>query len=165
MKKSKILDQHDIRHKITRMACQIAEENYQESGIVFLGIAPAGYVLANLLCHEVKQILSCKTTVLKIELDKKKPAENPVLLDASFQPGSSVVILVDDVANTGKTMYYALKPLLNHTIKKLQIAVLVDRQHKQFPIAPDYVGLSLSTTLREHISVELENDSQAVYLT
>jgi pyrimidine operon attenuation protein/uracil phosphoribosyltransferase len=79
---------------------------------------------------------------------------------------NKTILLVDDVANTGKTMYYALKPIMEFSPKKVQIAVLVDRQHKLFPVSSDFVGLSLSTTMQEHISVVFDkvNGESAVYL-
>jgi len=165
MKQQQILNKCDVDQKITRMACQIAEENYKESTLIFLGIAPSGYTLAEKLCAEVKKILACNTHLHKITIDKKNPLRTAVSLDPSFTPEKYTVILVDDVANTGKTIFYALQPLLNFNIYKLQVAVLVDRQHKLFPVSPDFVGLSLSTTLREHIIVNLEATKEAVYLT
>jgi pyrimidine operon attenuation protein/uracil phosphoribosyltransferase len=165
MKQQQILKKSDVDQKIIRMACQISEENYNESMLIFLGIAPSGYTLAEKLCDEVKNILKCSTSLHKITLDKKNPLRSTVSLDPSFNPEKHTVILVDDVANTGKTIFYALQPLMNYNIKKLQVAVLVDRQHKLFPVSPDFVGLSLSTTLREHIIVNLEAEKEAVYLT
>jgi pyrimidine operon attenuation protein/uracil phosphoribosyltransferase len=67
--------------------------------------------------------------------------------------------LIDDVANSGKTLSFALKPFLEYQPKKIQTLVLVERSHKAFPVQPDYVGLSVATTIQEHIYVEVEGET------
>ena len=89
-------------------------------------------------------------------LDKNKPKD--VVLSKTFDFNKKVVILVDDVANSGKTLLYALKPFLDYHPKKIQVLVLVERSHKSFPVRPDYIGLSIATTLQEHIFVEVDGD-------
>jgi pyrimidine operon attenuation protein/uracil phosphoribosyltransferase len=69
-----------------------------------------------------------------------------------------VIIVVDDVANSGKTMLYALQPFLRNQPKKIQTLALVDRTHKTFPVHTDYVGFALATTLQEHIFVEVSGE-------
>jgi pyrimidine operon attenuation protein/uracil phosphoribosyltransferase len=113
--------------------------------------------LAGLLLKELKEIAPFEVILAKLELDKKRPLREDIKLDV---PDSMLdkqpIILVDDVLNTGKTMAYSLKPFLNRNLKKLEIAVLVNRSHKKFPISANYQGLELSTTLSEHILVVLE---------
>ena len=102
---------------------------------------------------------------MRIKLDKQSPLQTEVTLSPTLPLDNRVIILADDVLNTGKTLAYSLKPFLSIPIKKLQVAVLVDRSHHRFPISADFVGYSLSTTINEHIHVELEDEASfGVYL-
>lgn len=154
--KSAILDATTIRKKLKRMALQIAEQNIDEQGLIIAGINGNGEVVARNLQAELQQLLEQSIAVVTVRLNKKDP------LEVQFEPMPSidgqVVILVDDVSNTGKTMLYALKPLLNAHPKKIQTLVLVERSHKLFPVQTDYVGLSITTTLQEHIAVEVQGE-------
>lgn len=149
------------------MAFQIYEENFQEDTIVFGGIDGSGYRLAQLLLDEFTQISPISGVLCKITVDKLHPVQSEVILDiSSEQIGNKAIILIDDVLNTGRTLAYSLRPFLKLPIKKLQTAVLVDRNHKSFPISADYVGYALSTTLQAHITVLLEADTEfGVYLS
>ena len=157
MKKTLILDQADIAQKTRRMAYQIVEDNYDEKEIIIIGIQTGGYEYAKLLKKEIEAISEISTKFLSLTMDKADPLSHPITIDNDkLSLDKKVILLVDDVANTGKTMYYALKPIMAYAPKKVQVAVLVDRQHKLFPISTDFVGLSLSTTMQEHIRVELD---------
>ncbi len=167
MKKVLILNNEDIRQKTTRIAYQIVEDNYDENELVIIGIKPNGYSYAQQLKKEIETIDGTKITLIELDLHKTMPLENEIKLDIGKKTlNGKVVIIVDDVANTGKTLYYALKPVMEYSPKKVQAVVLVDRQHKLFPVSPDFVGLSLSTTLQEHIVVEFDTRGEgAAYLT
>jgi pyrimidine operon attenuation protein/uracil phosphoribosyltransferase len=91
----------------------------------------------------------------EINIDKKNPLQSAIEIKIDTDLKNKTIILVDDVANSGKTIFYALKPLMDLSLNKIQLAVLVDRQHKSFPITADYVGLSISTTLQNMIYVEI----------
>ena len=157
MKKTLILDQADIAQKTRRMAYQIVEDNYDEKEIIIIGIQTGGYEYAKLLKKEIEAISEISTKFLSLTMDKADPLSHPITVDNDkLSLDKKVILLVDDVANTGKTMYYDLKPIMAYAPKKVQVAVLVDRQHKLFPISTDFVGLSLSTTMQEHIRVELD---------
>jgi pyrimidine operon attenuation protein / uracil phosphoribosyltransferase len=153
--KQLILNSQAIEQKIKRMATQIAEANFAENEIVLLGILDSGYYLAQLLTNEL-QAFNKKIHLGSIGINKPQPLSSPIELniDKKLLDGKCIVI-VDDVANSGKTVFYALQPLLSFSPAKVQVAVLVDRQHKQFPISADFVGHSLSTTLQEMIYVEI----------
>ncbi len=160
-----VLDRIVIRKKIERMAFQILEDNYGEKEIILAGINTKGLLLARQLASLIRKIRPVSVSVLPISVH----AANPILEEVSGKIdedlNGKVVIIVDDVANTGRTLLYATKPFLDFLPCRLQTAVLVDRQHKTFPICPDYIGLSLSTTLQENIAVEVEGRSViAVYL-
>lgn len=167
MKKTQILDTEEIKQKTRRIAYQIVEENYDEKELVIIGIKPNGYRYAAQLKKEIEQIDGMQVSLISLNLNKDKPLEDKIELEASKKGlDNKTVILVDDVANTGKTMYYALKPIMDFSPRKVQAAVLVDRQHKLFPITPDFVGLSLSTTLQEHIQVAFdEKGNGTAFLT
>lgn len=94
------------------------------------------------------------TELIDLSLDKKMPKE--IRMQPEIELNNKVVILVDDVSNSGKTLTYALKPFLQSHPKKIQTLVLVERRHTAFPVQPDYVGLSVATTLQDHIYVEVE---------
>ncbi|MDX2002783.1 MAG: phosphoribosyltransferase family protein [Chitinophagales bacterium] len=161
-KKTAILDATAIGQKVHRIAYQILEENDQEKEISLIGIKDNGFVFAQRLAQFINNISKVKVNLYFIALDKTNPDKGSVNFD--FEPQSlagKAVIIVDDVANTGKTLAYAIKPLLDFPPKKIQIAVLVDRKHKLFPISTDFVGLSLSTTMQEHIRVELGKEDMA----
>lgn len=145
----------------------MVEDNYEAGELIIIGIKPNGYEYAQQLKHEIERIENMKVTLLELELDKISPLENEIILNLGKKSlNEKTVIIVDDVANTGKTLYYALKPVMQFSPKKVQAAVLVDRQHKLFPVSPDFVGLSLSTTLQEHILVEFDGKGNGTaYLT
>jgi pyrimidine operon attenuation protein / uracil phosphoribosyltransferase len=153
--KNMILSPALAKRKIRRMAFEIAEDNAEESGLIILGINGNGEVVAECLAAELRKITSLDITTGKISINKKLPLD--ASLELSTNPDKSVIILVDDVSNTGRTLLYALKPLLSLQPKKIRTVVLVERSHKLFGIQPDHVGLSVSTTLQAHISVETEN--------
>ncbi|MCS6934794.1 MAG: phosphoribosyltransferase family protein [Chitinophagales bacterium] len=155
-KKTPILHADDIQQKIIRMAYQILEDNYTEKELVIVGIRDNGLVLAHHLQRAITDIQTMHITMLSLVIDKINPLQRTISLSEEYDLSGKVVLLTDDVANTGKTMFYALQPILRYTPKKVQAVVLVDRQHKLFPVTPDYVGLSLSTTLQEHIEVKFD---------
>ena len=136
------------------MALQVAEQNYDEPQLVLIGIKENGLVIARKISGYLQEVYNGGIIVVELSLNKKKPAD--VTLNPDFDVNGKAVLLIDDVANSGSTMLYALKPLLETYPKKIQTLALVERTHKSFPIDVDYVGLSISTTLDEHINVEVE---------
>jgi pyrimidine operon attenuation protein/uracil phosphoribosyltransferase len=152
--KTQILDKESVTRKIARMALEVAEQNIGEQTLVIAGIAGNGEVVAQCLAEELKKMATITIHLITISLNKKEPDE--VSISSNISLNDKAVLMVDDVANTGRTMFYALKPFLSARPKRLQTAVLVERSHKQFPIQTDYTGLSIATTLQEHIAVETE---------
>lgn len=162
-----ILNKEQIQQKINRIAYQILEDNLDEQEIVLAGIWDRGYKLALRLEHVLSKISELKVTMLRIDLDRmnsKLVADTD--LDES-QWKNKVIILVDDVLNSGKTLAYGLGVFLNTPHKKIRTVVLVDRSHKIFPIATDFVGLQLATILKEHVDVvmDVEGEEDRVYLS
>lgn len=151
-----ILDQERIQRKLRRMAFQIWEHNSLETSVALLGIAGSGMVVARKLSSLLMEISPLDVSIFPLIIQKKNPIEQP-LLDAGSLNGQSL-ILVDDVVNTGRTLLYAMRPLLQCTPKRILTAVLVDRKHKSFPIASDIIGHSVATTIQDHIEVITEGD-------
>ncbi len=166
MKQNLILDHAAIMQKTKRIAYQIVEHNFDEKEMVMIGIQPTGFVFAEVLKREIEAISKISINLFSIDLDKLNPSDAKIGLDLKgLSLDKKNILFVDDVANTGKTMFYALAPILKFSPKKVQVAVLIDRLHKQFPVASDFVGLSLSTTLKEQILVKLEKAKFSAYLT
>lgn len=152
----KLLTNTQIAQKINRLAIEILEHNYTEKSIVLAGINNNGLGFAKLIKRAINKISEVEITLANIELNPAKPTKDDVSIDLSdAELKNKVVIIVDDVANTGRTIFYAFKPFLDILTKKVEVAVLVDRKHKSFPIKVDYVGLSLATTLQDNIKVNL----------
>ena len=164
--KTLILNANQIQQKIDRIAYQIYENNFEEKEIIIAGIASRGYILAERLAERLKEIAKIKMTLVKITVNKENPLEDEVKL--SIKPkefAGKVVLLVDDVLNSGKTLIYGLAPFLNVRVKRITTVVMVDRNHNRYPIKADFVGLSLATTLKEHIEVDLsKKGKEAIYL-
>jgi len=167
IKRSIILSADDIKKKIERIGYEIAEDNYDEQEIILVGIRQKGFVFAQRLEKFLQKICTVSVILTDIQIKKHHPTESEILMgiDAS-SVNNKVVIVCDDVADTGQTLLYAMKPFLDFSPKKVQIAVLVDRRHKLYPVSADYVGLSLSTNMQEHITVEIGMGiEEAVYLS
>lgn len=164
--KTLLLNKKQIGQRINRIAYQIYEDNFEEKEIFIVGIVKSGYVLAEKIEKSLNKICNIKTQLIELKLDKQQHIEVPIIIsfDTSKMKGK-VVVLVDDVLNSGKTLIYALRKLLNEDLKKIRTVLLVDRDHKRYPIMADYVGITLSTTMQEHISVELAGKEEAVYLS
>jgi len=157
VEKKYILSKQVAEKKMLRMAFEILENNIDEKEIILAGIRESGSVVARVIQKMLGEISLIKTELITISLDKKRPAE--VSLSKSFDFNNKVIVLIDDVSNSGKTLLYALKPFIAFHPKKIQILVLVERTHTSFPVRPDYVGLSLATTMQEHIFVEVKDET------
>lgn len=164
MEKSLVLDGNQVIQKIRRIAYEIYENNFSEKTIVLAGIDGQGYALAKILEKELKSISILKISLVKVSLDKFSPVQSEVSIDVQAKElRKKCIILVDDVLNTGRTLAYALKPFTTVEIKKIEVAVLVNRSHTLFPIVPTYSGYELATTLTDHVEVKLGKDA-SVYL-
>lgn len=163
--KTIVLDHDRLQRKIVRIVHQLHEENCEEVGIVLVGIAPRGLTLAKRIAEQLMKGTELTVDLVELKLDKDAPLERPATL--SVDPATlreRVVVLVDDVLMSGRTLMHAASFLVQVPLKKLTTVVLVDRRHRTYPVRADIVGLTLSTTLQEHISVELGR-KDAVYLS
>lgn len=166
MSKVKILDTVQIKQKLNRLAYEVYENNFDEKSILIVGIEGNGYKVAANLAEKLKEISKIKIQLGKITLDKTKPWNGDPKVDFDEKDFTNkTTILVDDVLNSGKTLIYAVKLFLDKPVKKLSTVVLVDRNHTRFPVKADYVGLTLSTTLQEHIEADFsKKGKETVYL-
>ncbi len=165
-----LLNAEQITQKVTRIAYQIYERNFAQEKIILAGVLDRGYHLAELIVKELNKISHFsedKGSLKLVEVSLKKFTQQQTQVEFNVPvtdfDGNSV-ILVDDVLNTGRTLAYCLPSLLERPISSLEIAVLVNRSHIQFPVMANYTGLELATTLQEHIEVMFDPDSEGVYL-
>ncbi|MBA4167260.1 MAG: phosphoribosyltransferase [Chitinophagaceae bacterium] len=156
MPRKYILDAETVAIKLERMAYELIENNLDEEKIILIGIRDNGSTIARNMRNILKNISDLDVQLIDLSIDKRNPGK--VELSEKAVIDNNVIVIVDDVANSGKTMLYSLKPFLEFHPKKIQTLALVARTHKTFPIELDYVGLSVATTLQEHIYVEVAGD-------
>lgn len=162
---TQILDKEQILQKIRRIAYHIHENHYLEQELVLAGIQDSGFALAELIAAELEKISSFAMTKISLQVDKEAHIQPSVMISPALPNlTNKVVILVDDVLNSGRTLVFALKPFLEQPCKKIEVAVLVNRAHKRYPVSVDYTGYELATTLSEHIKVDLNPDRMSVIL-
>ncbi|WP_262507630.1 phosphoribosyltransferase family protein [Sinomicrobium oceani] len=160
----KILSHEEIEHKIRRIAYQIYETFVDEEEIVIAGIVATGLTFAEKISTVLREISDLNIILCEVTVDKVTPT-NPVktsLPESAYE--NKAIVLIDDVLNSGATLIYGVKHFLNVPVKKLKTAVLVDRNHKRYPIKADFKGISLSTSLQEHVSVEFGEDENTAFL-
>ena len=162
MGKVEVLKNKEIEKIIKRLSYEILENNYQAKKIFLAGINNNGHNFAELIKSELEKISTPPIELINLKLNPAKPLEEISLSIDVKELKNQHVILVDDVANTGRTIFYAFKPFLEVVPKSIQVAVLVDRLHKSFPIKVDFLGLSLATTLKEHITVSLKKKKSVI---
>lgn len=163
--RKKILTQSAIAQKTRRIAYEIVEEFAEENTVIIFGIKEGGYLFAEKLVDELNRIAAFNVILSSVTIDKQNPESSDVTLSLpEDNMKDAVAVVVDDVLNTGKTLAYIIRYLLGLNFKSLKTSVLVNREHLMFPISADFVGLSLSTTMREHIQVVLTKEEESVYL-
>lgn len=165
-----LLTPEQITQKVKRIAYEIYERNFDQESLLIAGVLDRGYYLAERICRELDHISHFSAekntlSLVKVSIEKFTEQQTQVsfnIPESAFADQS--IILVDDVLNTGRTLAYCLSPFLKQTIKKIEIAVLVNRSHIQFPVMASYTGLELATTLQEHIEVVFDHENEGVYL-
>ncbi|MCC1485021.1 phosphoribosyltransferase family protein [Winogradskyella immobilis] len=162
--KNIILNHQEIEHKIKRIAYQVYESNVNEKELVLAGIESNGYLLAKKLKTCLITISDIKIVLCKVNIDKKKPLNSIVTSINSDDYKNKSIVLVDDVLNSGSTLMYGVKHFLDVPIKQFKTAVLVNRNHKKYPVKADFKGISLSTSLSEHVNVKLDKKPYEAFL-
>ncbi len=163
--RSLVLSSGKVQQKLDRIAREIHERYFGDQDLVMIGVADRGYQVAQKLNAIVEEISDLRPELGSLSIDKDDPLATPPEL--SITPATlkdRPVLLVDDVLNSGKTLIHATHCLLEQPLKSLATVTLVDRKHRSFPIKADFVGLTLATTLKQHISVVIEEEQIAVYL-
>lgn len=164
-KRTTLLASKKVQQMIERMVHEIIERFYGEDEIIIVGIESMGSKLASRICKRLEELNYFSVQYYDLKIEKDKPLQHPVTIKPSAPNFSNKrVLLIDDVLNSGRTMIYATQHLLNEPVKSLTTLCLVDRIHRRFPIKADIVGISLSTTLQEHIVVNLHKGREAIYL-
>lgn len=159
---TEVLNHQQIHDRIRRITWQIYENHADKDEVILAGIVERGYKLAQLLAKELRNISPLKVQLIPIRLSKKNPLnEEPDFETDQPLEGKSIVV-VDDVLNTGRTLIYGVKYFLDYEVASIKTVVLVDRNHKSFPIKADFKGLSLSTNLKEHVKVQIHEEPYSV---
>lgn len=164
MDKNIILSNLEIEHKIKRISYQIYETFVDEDTVVIAGIANNGYTFAKKLAAALEKISPIKVLLCEVFIDKQNPASEVKTSLTQEQYANKGLVLVDDVLHSGTTLVYGVRHFLDVPLKKFKTAVLVDRNHKKYPVKADFKGISLSTSLREHIQVVFEDEGDYAYL-
>tara|TARA_B100000767_G_scaffold93879_1_gene90281 strand:- start:205 stop:708 length:504 start_codon:yes stop_codon:yes gene_type:complete len=165
LKKNKIKSALDIHSTIRRMAYQLYEANMDENKLVLVGIEKKGAYLSKLIGLELSKISTIKLIHVSLNLNKKEPLNTIESSLPISQMENHSIVVIDDVLNTGSTLIYAVNYFLKISVKQIKTVVLVNRNHKKYPIKADFKGLSLSTSLNDHVSVIFEGDESGIYLS
>ena len=160
-----ILTNEEITHKTKRIAYQIYETFNGESEVILAGIATNGYIFAQKIAIELATISDLKVTLCEVKINKLNPKDVVTTSIPKEQYENKGLVLIDDVLNSGTTLIYGVKHFLEVSLSKFKTAVLVDRNHKKYPVKADFKGISLSTSLQEHIQVVFEEDNSYAYLS
>lgn len=159
-----ILNKKEIAHKIKRIAYQIYETNVNEKEVVIAGIMNNGFIFAKKLKVELEKISPIKVLLCEVFIDKKNPIQEIRTSINRDQYTNKSLLLVDDVLHSGTTLIYGVKHFLEVPLKQFKTAVLVDRNHKKYPIKADFKGISLSTSLNENVAVIFEKNNDRAIL-
>ena len=162
--KNLILSHQEIQHKIRRIAYQIYETNVDYDEVILAGIEANGFLLAEKLKKNLDKVSDLKTTLCKVIIDKKNPLSIVKTSIPVEDYSNKSVVLIDDVLNSGSTLIYGVKHFLNVPLKQFKTAVLVNRNHKKYPVKADFKGISLSTSLHEHVEVVLKGNNFEAFL-
>lgn len=165
MSKNIILNNQEIKHKTRRIAYQIYETFVEEEEVVIAGISKSGYVFAEKIAEALKAISTLKVSLCEVHIDKQNPSNEITTSLEKSQYENKGLVLVDDVLNSGTVLAYGIKFFLDVPLKKFKTAVLVDRNHKKYPVKADFKGISLSTSLQEHVQVVFEENEDYAYLS
>lgn len=163
--KQVILTHTQIEQKINRLAHQLLENTFELDTVYIGGITGNGIILAEKLKKIIEKNSDQKIILFEVILDKDVPLSQPIQLtiEANELEGKTVV-LIDDVLNSGKTMQYGLMKILEQAVHKIYTVVLVDRKHRRYPIKANFFGLRLTTILKNHVEVSLEDGNYSAQL-
>lgn len=156
-----ILSEEDIDIKIKRISLQILEACIDDESIVVAGIEKNGFIMAESILKNLNKLSEQSIILAKVKINKKNPLNSVEVSLTPTEYKNKSVILIDDVLNTGSTLMFAAKHFLDVPLKQFKTAVLVDRNHKKYPIKVDFKGISLSTSLNESVNVDFTTPAKA----
>lgn len=160
-----VLTSEQIQQKINRMVHEIHENCFAESEIILCGLVGNGIIISKNIAEQLQKISDLKITLCVMNIDKENPlASVSTVSIKSEEYKNKTIIVVDDVSNSGKTLMYAVKHFMDQPVKAIRTLVLVDRNHNRYPVKADFVGLSISTTLKERIEVDITGKIQGAFL-
>jgi len=160
-----ILTHKEITHKTKRIAYQIYETFSNEDEVILAGITSNGYIFAQKIAAELAQISNLKVTLCEVKVNKQNPKDGITTSIQKEAYENKGLVLIDDVLNSGTTLIYGVKHFLEVSLNKFKTSVLVERNHKKYPVKVDFKGISLSTSLQEHIQVVFEENDSYAYLS
>jgi pyrimidine operon attenuation protein/uracil phosphoribosyltransferase len=163
--KNIILTNEEILHKTKRISYQILETFVEEKEVVIAGIANSGFTFAQKIAEELSRISDLKVILCEVKINKQNPKDTILTSLNPSEYQNKALVLVDDVLNSGETLIYGVKHFLEVPLSKFKTAVLIDRNHKKYPVKADFKGISLSTSLLEHIQVVFEENNCYAYLS
>lgn len=163
-RKTLIMDEAQMRRSVTRMAHEIIERNKGVADVVLVGICRRGVPMAQMLAEAIERVEGTRPPVGIVDIafyrdDLTSKLKDPKLnrTDVPFDVGGKTVVLVDDVLYTGRTVRAAMDALMDlGRARRIQLAVLVDRGHRELPIRADFVGKNIPTATTEFIRVSME---------
>ncbi len=159
-----ILDNNQIINKTKRIAYQILESNSNEEEIILAGIQGNGFIFADKIATVLRTITDINIVLCKVLINKDNPLDTIKTSIPDTEYKNKPLVLIDDVLNSGTTLMYGVKHFLEVPLKRFKTAILVNRNHKKYPVKADFKGMSLSTSLQENIVVSFENNTSVAYL-
>jgi len=160
-----ILNTHDVLRKIRRIAFEMKERYYTQKNLTIISVAGQGTKVAQAIIEELKNTWNVEITSLTATVNKRNPERQNLNIqgDVTKVSGSSCIV-IDDVINSGRTLMYVCSKIMELQPQEMSTAVIIDRFHRTYPIKADFVGLTLSTNLKENVSLKNENGSFSVWL-
>ncbi len=162
---TEVLNHKQVSDKIERISWQIYEEFHAESSVILAGIADRGYLLAQKILMHLKEIADIQVDICQLHFNKENPLQSEYSISPALELENANIVLVDDVLKSGGTLIYGVRHFLTFPIKSMKTVVLVDRNHKRYPVKADFKGLSLSTSMKEHVSVQIEAEPFSVVVS
>jgi pyrimidine operon attenuation protein / uracil phosphoribosyltransferase len=159
-----VLSKEVVEQKLQRLALEVAEQlSGDDAPLILIGIENSGTIIANKIASRLKPFIHVPVEIISASFDKERPKD--ISLSKQLEFTDKNILVVNDVSNSGKTLFYVLKPLLNSYPRRVQTLVLIERMHKLFPIKPDYVGISVATTTQDYVHVEIkDNEIEGAYV-
>ena len=156
-----ILDNSDVENKIQRIGLEILEDNIDESKITLFGISDNGKLIAQKLVSLINKISDIKIVLIEVVIEN-----GPIEYNGKFNILDESIVIIGDVSQTGRTLQLVISNLMEHKPAKIKTSVIINRDQAMYPVKIDYAGLSLSTSVNEHVDVIVdEKDRLSVYLS